>query len=404
MGKLAFFLFFLTFFLSCNPKTENLGNDLELLRIQTLKNADAYENILEFNQSFDFWNTVQTKAKADSFFLKLSQDYKLSLSEENLLQNISLLSKDSLFLEIENPLMKNKKIEIPFINFHIKAQETDVQSTLIYFKKFDLEDFQIKRKKIIGKILVIELNENQFDEYIEKSKISGILGLIIIVKEGNQVPCYQFSGNYKIPVLGLSQDDGFFLIESLKKYPKQFVRILLKQSFELKKGKIWKWEKNLGKSQKIVIISNWKSNACNKAILSNVTPSLILLDLAKTFQNFDWASKYNLVFLWTDGNHANFDKNPNDIYIHLEKLTDFMGWYYPEKDQKKWNFIEKYLKIYENRLEMKSFHQMISKPIIPKELLKIMNTDSEGIEWMHKDMILHSLGMVALTVYLLSIS
>ncbi len=404
MGRLAFCLFFLAIVLNCNPKPENLGNDLELLRIQTLKNADAYENILEFNQSFDFWNTVQSKIKADSFFLKLSQDYKLNLSEENTSQNISLLSKDSLFIEIENPLIDNKKIEIPFINFHNKAQDIDVQSTLIYFKKFEIEDYQLKRKKIIGKILVIELNENQFDEYIENSKVSGILGLIIIMKEGNQVPCYQFTGNYKIPVIGLSQDDGFFLIESLKKYPKQFVRIVLKQNFEFKKEKIWKWEKNLGKSHNIVIISNWKSNSCNNAILSNVTPSLILLDIAKTFQNFDWASNYNLVFLWTDGNIINFVKNPNDIYIHLEKISDFIGWHYSEKDQKNWDFVEKNLKIYESRLEMKSFNSIFSKPIIPKELQKILNTDSEGIEWIHKDMILHTLGMVTLTVYLLSIS
>ncbi|GIV44135.1 MAG: hypothetical protein KatS3mg035_1258 [Bacteroidia bacterium] len=404
MKRLFFVLLCLVLF-HCKKSPKDLGYDLELLRIKSLKNADAYENIIEFNQIIDSWNTLQGKEKADSFFLKLSQDYQLNLTEETLLENTNEIFQDTAYLEIQNPLLDNKKIEIPFVNFRKTAQTIDIQAPLIYFKKFDLSDFSKKKKQIIGKILVLELNENEFYEYIEQSKTSGILGLLIIVKEGNAVPCYQYHGDYKIPILGLSQDDGFFLIESLKKYPKQFVRILIKQKIIKQKTKSWKWEKDFGKSQNIFIVCNWKPQSCNKGILSSVTSSLILLDIAKTFQNFEWNCNYNLIFVWSEGDLFHVKKDSNkDIYIHLENLSDFMGWYYPKKDHKKWDFVIHQLRVYEKNIEIKSHNQDYVKPIIPVEQQKIINTDSEGIEWLHKEMVLRSLGMLALTIYLLSIS
>ncbi len=391
------------FLLACENKQPNWGYDLELLRIHSIKNADAYENILEFNQIIDNWNTIQGKNKANQFLLTLSSDYQLPISLEYSNNTQKLLSKDSLYLEIKNPLIPNQKIEIPVINFQTKHQKLEINATLIYFKKFRLNDFEKRKKQIIGKFLVIESDEKDFLEYIEGSKKTGILGLIFIMKEGNYVPCFEYHGDYKIPLLGLSQDDGFFLIESLKKYPRQFVKIFIHQNLEYHKTIFWKWEKNYGKKNNLYVLTTWKSNACNKALLSSVTPSFILMDLAKAFHRFDWNSHYNLIFIWYEDSAFRPHLKPSDICIDITHLTDFAGWYYPKSKKSIWKTIENSLKIYENRLILEPTENSIIRPKIPIEHQKIINTDSETIEWIHRDMILHSIGMVALTVYLLSV-
>lgn len=392
------------FLTGCKYNTDNIGKELELLRIQTLKNSDAYENIVEFDHLIDSWNTTDGKLKADSFFLKLAEDYHLKLTEQKGIQTFEILRENKVYLEINNPLINGQKIEIPVINFYNKNQDIEVNSTLIYFKRFHLEDFKKKRKQIMGKTLVLELKETEFKKFIENSKLSGILGLIIIVEEGNQVPCYQFEGTHRIPILGLSQDDGFFLIESLKKYPKQFVKILVKQKVEKKSLKIWKWEKNFHQLRNLYVISSWKSKLCSKAILSHVTPSFILLDLAKTFQNYEWKSGYNLIFIWTESKDFHLGVGSNDICVNIDHLTDFLGWNYPQKLKKNWDFALKYLKIYESDLLIKTHHQRFAYPIISEEIKRVMNTDSENTEWIHKNMILRSQGMLALSLYLLSLN
>ncbi len=374
-----------------------------MLRIHTLKNADVYENIQEFDQTIESWSNATEKMKADNFFLKLCSDYHLNIHQNIIKQKISLLSEDSLYLEIQNPLIPNRKIEIPVINFQMKNQQMEVQSTLIYFKNFHIEDFTKRKKQIIGKILVIELEQTDFYTYIEASKRSGILGLILIIKNGNSVPCYQYTGNYKIPILGLSQDDGFFLLESLQKYPQQFIRIIIKQKTQYQNVKIWKWEKNYGKSKNLYVLCTWRANSCSKALLSSVIPAFLLLDLAKAFQNFEWNSHYNLIFLWSDQQDLKIPLSSNDYCIQLNYLTDFMGWYYPKEQKKIWTIIENYLTIYDTNLTFKPSNTNCTIPIIPLEHQKIMNTDSENLEWIHKDMLLRTLGMTALTIYLLSI-
>jgi len=388
---------------NCTTKNQNLGKELELLRIQTLKNSDAYDNIQEFDRTIEQWYSLQGKSQADSFFMKISKDYQLHIQQDTSNFKTRLVLQDSLFLEIENPLFKNKKIEIPVINFKDFNQNIEVIANLKYIKKFQIQDFKHKQKEIIGKVLVLELNENQFTEYIERSKISGILGLLIIIKDGNYVPCYQYKGNIKIPILGLSQDDGFFLIESLKKYPKQYIKIYTKQKRVEKNAKIWIWKKNFNKDKNLYVISKWKSNSCSKGLLSSVFSSFILLDLAKTFERYSWNSNYNLVFIWTDAPQWN-PPSKNDKILEISPLTEFIGWEYPQKESNHWKKVEKTLLAYQSNIIFKPTPQNFSKPIIPDNYQKILNTDAETMEWIHQEMVLHSLGMIALTIFLLSLN
>lgn len=402
MGRVILLLLSFFFIYQCNPKSKNLGHELELLRIQTLKNSDAFENIVEFDHTIDAWNNIEGKKQADSFFIKLCNDYKIPIQLKTHNQKIPILSKDSLYLEIENPILKNKKIEIPVINFRFHSQNLEVLSTLKYIRNFGINDFSKRKKEIIGKILVIELEEKQIGEFIERSKTSGILGLIIIIKEGNYVPCYQYQEICKFPILGLSQDDGFFLIESLEKYPNQFIKILVKQDYKNETVNIFEWEKNQGKEKNLYVVSTWKSSSCNKSILSSVTPSMILLDVAKTLQNFYWDSQYNLIFNWSNDPCFVPELKPHDKMIKLENLTEFMGWNYPKKESVIWKQVQKHLSVYKPDLIFHSQSFDYTTPIIPIQQKTIINTDSESLEWIHKGMIMHSLGMLSLSIYLLS--
>lgn len=406
MGRVVFSLFcVLGFILGCDPSSNDdlahQADAIENARVLALKQSDAYENLIEFHNHVEEWYHKPTEyQKAQQQLQKFFRDYHLSLQKDSILQERSIT--DSCYMEILNPLSIQKQVQIDLLNYNLKTQDVVIQAPIIYYRSNKIT----QKKKLLGKIVVLSVETiDSLAFYVDKLKYSGLLALLITQPMQQNLSCFASFFDVKFPIVGLSQEDSYFLEQSLKKKPLQYGRIRVVS----RKEKVYEHSYKLsgigqGK-RKILLLAEWAPNRCNDGIITSVLPSFMLLDIARISSGLLQNSE--MTCMWVPSLSTTLKNYPPShfhVIMLLNHAADIQAILLPKQCSNIYAQLAKILSVYGlNQLAIQENAEPYIRFKLPDELFRQYTQYSNEMEWINREMVLRSTALIAILLKMIDL-
>lgn len=404
MGRVVFLLLWVLGFVNgCNQSSKDdlalQADAIEKARVLALKQSDAYENLIELHNHVDNWYHKTTEYHiAQQQLQKFFHDYHLAVKKDSTLQERSLT--DSCYMEILNPLLIQKHVQIDLLNYNLKTQDVEVQAPIIYIRTPEITN----TKKLLGKIVVLSVETiDSLSFYVEKLKYSGLLALLITQPKQQNLSCFTSFFEVKFPIVGLSQEDSYFLEQSLKKKPRQYGRIRVVSH----KEKVYEYSykiSGIGQGKrKILLLVDWSPNRCNDGIITAVLPSLMLLDIARI--SSELLQNSEVTCMWVPSVATTLKdlslSHFNAIMV-LNHAADIQAFWLPKQCSHLNAQLAKILSVYGlNQIVIQENDEPYISFKLTDELFMQSTQYSNEMEWINREIVLRSTALIAILLKLI---